>query len=112
MNLRGLLLSLNWVTQGAGGIAGVIRFINGSKGRMTQLKHELAASTSRFRQGYQDEAVLLSMVLEGDRGGGGKLMGFSFCKYSRAIAHRFTLNINLSSVQKYICNPFGRDART
>ncbi|CAM9469568.1 unnamed protein product, partial [Scytosiphon promiscuus] len=48
----------------AGGIAGVIRFINGSKGRMTQLKHEVAASTSRFRQGYQDEEVFLSMVLE------------------------------------------------
>lgn len=57
----------DWVAQGAGGIAGVIRFINGSKGRMTQLKHEVAASTSRFRQGYQDETVLLSMVLEGDR---------------------------------------------
>eukprot|EP00903_Cladosiphon_okamuranus_P012671 g11851.t1 len=49
---------------GAGGIAGVIRFINGSKLRMTQLKHELAAATNRFRQGYQDENALLSMVLE------------------------------------------------
>lgn len=55
----------HWAAQGAGGIAGVIRFINGSKGRMTQLKHELAASTSRFRQGYQDESVLLSTILEG-----------------------------------------------
>lgn len=53
--------------QGAGGIAGVIRFINGSKRRMTELKHEVAASTSRFRQGYQDETVLLSMLLEGGR---------------------------------------------
>lgn len=44
----------------------MIRFINGSKMRMTQLKHELAASTNRFRQGYQDENVLLSMILEGD----------------------------------------------
>lgn len=60
-------LSSNRRTQGAGGIAGVIRFINGSKMRMTQLKHELAAATNRFRQGYQDENVLLSMVLEGDR---------------------------------------------
>lgn len=34
---------------------------------MTQLKHEIAASTSRFRQGYQDEAVFLSTVLEGNR---------------------------------------------
>lgn len=60
-------LSRNRGTQGAGGIAGVIRFINGSKMRMTQLKHELAASTNRFRQGYQDENVLLSMILEGEK---------------------------------------------
>ena len=38
---------------------------------MTELKHEIAASTSRFRQGYQDETVLLSMVLEGDRNSDG-----------------------------------------
>lgn len=51
--------------QAAGGIAGVIRFINRSKGRMTQLKQELAACTNRFRQGYEDETIFLSMVLEG-----------------------------------------------
>lgn len=59
-------LPSNFGMQGAGGIAGVIRFINGSKKRMTELKHEVAASTSRFRQGYQDENILLSMILEGD----------------------------------------------
>lgn len=51
--------------QAANGIAGVIRFINGSKGRMTQLKQELAACTNRLRQGYEDETIFLSMVLEG-----------------------------------------------
>ena len=32
---------------------------------MTQLKQELAACTNRFRQGYEDETIFLSMVLEG-----------------------------------------------
>lgn len=53
------------VLQGATGIAEIIRVINESKSRMTQLKQELAASTNYFRHGYQDENVLLPMVLEG-----------------------------------------------
>ena len=32
---------------------------------MTQLKQEIAAYTNRFRQGYEDETIFLSMLLEG-----------------------------------------------
>lgn len=81
------------MTQGGGGITGVIRFINGSKRRMTQLKQEIAASTSRFRQGYQDETVLLSMVLEGERRE--TTHGFSFSRQSSRTPV-LTLNISLS----------------
>lgn len=55
------------MAQGTTGITGVIRLINDSKVRMTHLKQEIAAATNRFRQGYQDDGVLLSMILEGER---------------------------------------------
>lgn len=98
--------------QGATGIAEIIRVINESKSRMTQLKQELAASTNYFRHGYQDENVLLPMVLEGQSDS----IGFTFMRYktnsgaivwatatARVVAaeQRVGLQIGLANGRKY-----------